>query len=80
MGIAKKFAWAAVGLFAVLGLLTVYSAGKQAVTDYQNFRKIVIWVYQKQAAEEQQRQRQLQQQQRAQQAPAPVAAPVEAPK
>jgi Sec-independent protein translocase protein TatA len=70
----KKIAGAAVVIVALIGLYTLYSAGRQAVVDYQNFRKIVLWVAQKQNQEAQALQRQQQQQQqRAQQQAAPSA-------
>jgi len=73
----KKIAGAAVVIVALIGLYTLYSAGRQAVVDYQNFRKIVLWVAQKQNQEAQALQRQ--QQQRAQQQAAPAAAPAAVP-
>jgi hypothetical protein len=62
-------------LFVAFGLIGVYAVGSgvlQLRTDYQNFKKIVVWVAQKQLQEEQARQRQLQTQQRQ----APPAGPV----
>lgn len=58
---AKKVAGAAVVLAALIGVYTLFGAAAQLRTDYQNFRRMVIWVAQKQAQEEQARQRQEQQ-------------------
>lgn len=66
----RKFAISLFVVFSLLGLYSTYDAGQQLVIDYQNFKKIVLWVAQKQALEEQQRQRQ---QQQAAAKPAPVA-------
>lgn len=61
---ARKAGLAAVALVALIGVWTLYGAAVQLRTDYQNFRKMVIWVAQQQLKE----QRALQ----AQQAQAPV--------
>lgn len=71
---SKRIGGALVVVLALLGLYQAASFGVQLRTDYQNFKKIVVWVYQKQAQEEAARQRQ--QAQRAvptPAAPAPVA-------
>lgn len=68
----KKVGIALVVVFSLLGCYSAYSFGRQLVTDYQNFRKIVIWVAQKQQQEEFARQRAQQQPQ------APVTPPAAA--
>jgi hypothetical protein len=78
--LVKKFVVSIVVVFSLLGAYSAFAAGQQLVVDYQNFKKIVLWVAQKQALEEQQRQRQ-QQQAAKPIAPAPApAAPAEPPK
>jgi hypothetical protein len=62
------------GLLTVICLLGLYTAGSaalQAREDYSNFRKIVLWVAQKQAQEAEYAKRQAQQRS-VPQAPAPA--------
>lgn len=56
----KKLVAGLVIALTLIGMFTVYSVGRQLTVDYQNFRKMVIWVAQKQQ-EELARQRALQQ-------------------
>jgi len=63
--VGKKLAQALVVALCLVGLYSLYGAVRQAREDYTNFRKIVVWVYQKQAQEEAARQRQAQQRQQA---------------
>ncbi len=61
-----------VGAAALIGLYAIGSFGVQLKTDYDNFKKIVIWVAQKQVQEAQAAQRAQQQQRAAAQAPTPT--------
>ena len=75
----RRILYGLVAVLALIGVVAIGSFGLQLREDYQNFRKIVVWVAQKQALEQQQLQRQ---QQQRQQAPVPVpttSAPVDAP-
>ncbi len=49
---ARKAGLAAVALVALIGVWTLCSAAIQLRTDYQNFRKMVIWVAQQQLKEQ----------------------------
>jgi hypothetical protein len=69
LGIAAVVALSLIGAYGVIGF------ARQLHTDYQNFRKIVVWVAQKQQQEEQARQRAMQQQQSLRAAPQPVPQP-----
>jgi nitrate reductase gamma subunit len=61
-------------IVVLLGLYTTYSGAMQAREDYSNFRKIVLWVAQKQAQEAEYAKRQAAKQA---QAPMPAPAPVQ---
>lgn len=64
-----------VAAFAVLGLTVAVMSGWHLYTDHTNFDRMVIWVAQKQAIEQQQAQRAAQQRQQQQQAPVPAPVP-----
>jgi hypothetical protein len=49
--VGKRVVQGVVVALCLVGLYGVYGAFVQAREDYSNFRKIVIWVYQKQAQE-----------------------------
>lgn len=59
----KKIGYALIVAMCLLGLYTLGSAVIQLREDYSNFRKIVVWVAQKQALDAQQAQRAQQQRQ-----------------
>lgn len=66
----KKIGYGLIVVMCLLGLYTLGAGIIQLREDYNNFRKIVVWVAQKQALEAQQAQRAQQQRQQVAQAPA----------
>jgi hypothetical protein len=67
----KLIGYGLLTVICLLGLYTLGSAALQAREDYSNFRKIVLWVAQKQAQEAEYAKRQAQQRP-VQQAPTPA--------